>query len=152
MSDTSSKKIAAWLSENHSLGSLHMGSLFYNNFFHHRWLQPRVQRGYIPNILLRLFSRMLRLEWHLDVRLWLSVWLSRWWSSVFCQGRVLPGLATNSFCSVSFQKPIDLPRGKLMTRDRGDTFHVYSSQQLPCLRLGPLKGFFSCFKGPGLTP
>ena len=33
--------------------------------------------------------------------------------------------------------------GKSMSPHRGNTFFFLSSQQLPCLRLGPLKGFLS---------
>ena len=55
-----------------------------------------------------------------------------------------PGLATNSmfFCFHFVKKSIGL-KGKSMTPLWGKTFLFRSSQQLPCLRLTPLKGFLS---------
>ena len=58
---------------------------------------------------------------------------------------IIPGLATNSilFCFLFVKKSLICLEGKSMTPRRGNTFLFRSSQQLPRLRLGPLKGFLS---------
>ena len=42
--------------------------------------------------------------------------------------------------------------GKSMTPRRGNTILFRSSQQLPCLRLGPSKGFFELTRRPSRAP
>ena len=56
-----------------------------------------------------------------------------------------PSLATNSilFLCPFCEKSLICLEGKSMTPCRGNAFLFRSSQQLPCLRLGPLKGFLS---------
>ena len=53
--------------------------------------------------------------------------------------------STNSifFCFLFVKKLLTCLEGKLMTPHRGQTILCSSSQQLPRLRLGPLKGFLS---------
>ena len=57
----------------------------------------------------------------------------------------MSGLATNSiiFCFLFVKKSLICLEGKSMTPHRGNTVLFRSSQQLPRLRLGPLKGFLS---------
>ena len=56
-----------------------------------------------------------------------------------------PGLATNSsfFCFLFVKKSLICLKSKSMTPHWGNTFLFHSSQQLPCLHLGPLNGFLS---------
>ena len=56
-----------------------------------------------------------------------------------------PGLAPISFFSVSFMTEIiDLSGGQINDPSSGiHTILFRSSQQLPCVRLGPLNGFLS---------
>ena len=56
-----------------------------------------------------------------------------------------PGLATNSifFCFLFVKKSLICLESKSMTSCWGNAILLHSSQQLPCLRLGPLKGFLS---------
>ena len=62
----------------------------------------------------------------------------------------VPGLATNSifFCFHFVKKSLICLDGKSLTPQRGNTILFRSSQQLPRVRLGPLRGFLSC---PRLT-
>ena len=57
----------------------------------------------------------------------------------------LAGLATNSifFCFLFVKKSLICLEGKSMTPHRGNTILFRSSQELPRIRLGPLKGFLS---------
>ena len=53
------------------------------------------------------------------------------------------GHQLNFFLFPFFAKLLICLEGKLMTPHRGNTILFHSSQQLPCLRLGPSKGFLS---------
>ena len=56
----------------------------------------------------------------------------------------MSGLVTNFFsCFLLVKKSLICLEGRSMTSCRGDTILFCSSQQLPRLRLGPLKGFLS---------
>ena len=55
----------------------------------------------------------------------------------------MPGLATNSIMFPFCEKSLICLKGKSMTPHWGNSILFRSSQQLPCLRLGPSKGFLS---------
>ena len=64
-----------------------------------------------------------------------------------------PSLATNSifFCFLFCEKSLICLEGKSMSPHRGNTILFRSSQQLPCLRLGPLTHLVRCFRNYGKT-
>ena len=104
-----------------------------------------------------------RLRWHrswLALPLWArqQVWSLSGFYLFLYHGKTQcasPFLDTNSIFSVSFcKKSLICLEGKSMTPCRGTTILFRSSQQLPRLRLGHLKGFLSwhgALQGPPLT-
>ena len=73
------------------------------------------------------------------------VWIFPLWCKFWCtfshQYQVWP--LTQFFLFPFYKKIFLCLEGKSMTPCRGNTYLSYSFHQLPCLRLGPLKGFLS---------